>query len=144
MNGLYVVDSSVFNKLYLNEEDREQALALFEQAAEDQVMLIAPTLLYYEVMATAQYYHLPLFAVLELLEEQIATNLLLVEPNSTHHRKAIDIIQQGHPKSGYPSIYDAIFHALAIIEGGTLITADHRHFSKSKQFGHILMLKNFL
>jgi len=140
---LYVIDSSVFNKLYLNEQDREIALQLFEQASKENVILIAPKLLQYEVIATAQYNQLPIDTIWDLLQQQVGRNLNLVEPTLKHWNKAIKIIQIGHIKSGYPSIYDTIFHAIAITEGGTLITADKRHFVKVKKQKHIMMLSDF-
>ena len=137
---LYVVDSSVFNKLYLNENDREDALFLFEQAANGNVSLMAPNLLRYEVIATAQYHGLPIIQILELLEEQTQYNLRLIEPTKDHWVQAIKIIKHGHPKSGYPSIYDAVFHAIATAEDGTLVTADRKYFTKAKSYRHIVML----
>ena len=137
---LYVVDSSVFNKLYLQEEGREEALYLFEQAARGNITLLAPNLLRYEVIATAQYYRLPIDSIVHLLEEQTRYNLNLIEPTKEQWNRAIGIIKAGHPKSGYPSIYDSIFHAIAIKEGGTLVTADRKHFVKTKQEAHIIML----
>ena len=64
----YVIDSSVFNKLYLDEVDRDKAQQLFIQAASGEVMLFAPDLLYIEVVNTAQRYGVPIDDVLELLE----------------------------------------------------------------------------
>lgn len=64
----YVIDSSVFNKLYLDEVDRDKAQQLFIQAASGEVMLFAPDLLYIEVVNTAQRCGVPIDDVLELLE----------------------------------------------------------------------------
>lgn len=138
--ALFIVDSSVFNKLYLKEDGREEALYFFERSAKKEATLLAPTLLYYEVISTAQFYHLPLETIEDLLEEQITSTLILIEPQVEHRSKALQIIQQGHPKSGFPSIYDAIFHALAIVEKGTLITADKKYYAKTKTLGHIKLL----
>ncbi|MCF6290639.1 MAG: type II toxin-antitoxin system VapC family toxin [Desulfobacterales bacterium] len=137
---LYIVDSSVFNKLYLKEDGREEALYLFEQAARGNLTLLAPNLLRYEVIATAQYYRLPIDSIVQLLEKQTRYNLNLIEPTKEQWNRAIDIIKIGHPKSGYPSIYDSIFHAIAIIEDGTLVTADRKHLEKKRQEEHIIML----
>lgn len=138
--ALYIIDSSVFNKLYLQEEGREEALYFFERSAKREATLLAPTLLYYEVISTAQFYRLPIGVIEDLLEEQITSTLILVEPQIEHRSKALQIIQRGHLKSGFPSIYDAIFHALAIVEKGTLITADKKYYSKVKALGHIQLL----
>jgi len=139
---LYIIDSSVFNKLYLNESGRDTVLVLFKEASKGNIILIAPKLLEYEVIATAQYNRLPINAIWELLKQQIGCNLNLVDPTTEHWEKALEIIQMGHIKSGYPSIYDTIFHAIAIIEGGTLITADKKHFVKVEKLRHITMLND--
>ncbi len=109
----YVVDSSVFNKLYLDEVDRDKAQQLFIQAASGQIVLLAPDLLYLEVINTAQRCDVPLKAVIELLEVQ--KHLMKMRAVTDNERKkALEIIADGHVKSGYPSIYDAIFHAMAL------------------------------
>lgn len=96
--SLYVVDSSVFNKLYLDEPGRDKAITLFTQAAYREITLIAPTLLFYEVVHTSQYYQLPVQKVIELLKKQEQRNLHLIEPTLQHTEKALDIIQMGHPQ----------------------------------------------
>lgn len=138
-----VIDSSVFNKLYLDEPDRHFALEIFRWASEGRVVLIAPTLLYLEVIATSQYYRLPVQPIKDLLDQQVQHNLLLVEPEAQHLEKAIEIITTGHPKSGFPSVYDAVFHAMAMVENFTLVTADRRHFAKTDHLGHIALLEHW-
>ncbi|MBF0289297.1 MAG: type II toxin-antitoxin system VapC family toxin [SAR324 cluster bacterium] len=105
--------------------------------------MLAPQLLYYEVIATAQYYKLPIDSVSQLLNQQIKYNLPLIETTEKHRSKAIEIVQMGHPPSGYPSIYDAIFHAIAVIENGIFVTADRKHFVKANTIGHITMLETW-
>jgi predicted nucleic acid-binding protein len=68
----YVIDSSVFNKLYLDEIDRDKAKQLFIQAAAGKVILIAPDLLYLEVVNTAQRCGVPIDSVVELMAFCIA------------------------------------------------------------------------
>jgi predicted nucleic acid-binding protein len=142
MNDLYVVDSSVFNKLYLDESDRDKAIFLLSLSASKETQLIAPTLLFYEVIHTSQHYKLPLNVIVNLLNKQTRQNLLLIEPSFQHIQKSLEIIEIGHPKSGYPSIYDSIFHGIAIVENTLLITADKKHYTKTKKLGHILLLQD--
>lgn len=139
----YVVDSSVFNKLFLDEPDREIAQELFILAAKQKISLIAPDLLYLEVINTAQRCGIPLNEVNQLLKEQ--KYLMEIRPASEQERqKALEIITLGSPNSGYPSIYDALFHAIAICEKATFITANHQHYAKTHQLDHICMLKDFI
>ena len=93
----YVIDSSVFNKLFLDEVDRDKAQQLFIQAAAGQVILLAPDLLYLEVINTAQRCGVPLEGVVELLEAQ--KYLLQMRAVSDDERKkALQIIARGHKK----------------------------------------------
>ncbi len=135
----YVIDSSVFVKLFLDEVDRDKAQQLFIQAAADKAILIAPDLLYLEVINTAQRCGIPLEGVVELLEAQKYL-LQMRAVSDAERKKALQIIAQGHDKSGYPSIYDALFHAMALCNGGVLVTADKRHFAKTQQLGGICLL----
>ena len=139
----YVIDSSVFNKLYLDEADRDKAQQLFIQAASDKVHLLAPDLLYLEVVNTAQRCGVPVDSVVELLESQ--KYLLQMRAVSDDERKkAIQIIANGHAKSGYPSIYDALFHAMALCNEAVFVTADKRHYAKTQTLGSICLLSDLL
>jgi predicted nucleic acid-binding protein len=136
---LYVVDSSVFNKLYLDEPGKEQANYLFVRARRGEVRLLAPDLLCLEVLNTAQRTEASVEKIAELIEK--LRPLIEIRPaNDQEYRKAIEIMQQGHQKSGYPSIYDSLFHALALCNNGTLVTADRRHIVKTKSLGNMVNL----
>jgi len=135
----YIIDSSVFNKLFLDEPDRNKAQQLFIQSAQNKIKLTAPDLLFLEVINTAQRCSIPIERVTELLEAQ--KYLMEIRPATDNERqRALKIITEGHPNSGYPSIYDALFHALAICNDALFITADKRHYAKTKQLGHICLL----
>lgn len=135
----YVIDSSVFNKLYLDEADRDKAQQLFIKAAEGEAMLFAPDLLFLEVVNTAQRCGVPIDAVVELLEAQRYL-MQMRAVTSDERKKALQIIAGGHDKSGYPSIYDAIFHAMALCNQAVLVTADKRHYAKTQSLGSICLL----
>ncbi len=135
----YVIDSSVFNKLYLDEADRDKAQYLFIMAAENKAELFAPDLLFLEVVNTAQRCGVPVKKVVELLEAQKYL-MIMRAINEQEQQMALKIISQGHPKSGCPSIYDSVFHAMAICNDAVFITADKRHYEKTKQLGAIKLL----
>lgn len=137
----YVIDSSVFNKLYLDEVDRDKALQLFVKAAAGEVMLFAPDLLYLEVVNTAQRSGVPIDSVVDLLEAQHYL-LQMRAVSDDERKKALQIIAHGHDKSGYPSIYDALFHAMALCNSAVLVTADKRHYAKTQALGSICLLSN--
>jgi hypothetical protein len=78
-----------------------------------------------EVINIAQRCGIPLEGVVELLERQ--KYLLQMRAVSDAERnKALQIMAQGHAKSGCPSIRDALFHAKALCNEGVLVTADKR------------------
>lgn len=135
----YVIDSSVFNKLYLDEVDRDKAQQLFIQAATGEARLLAPDLLYLEVVNTAQRCGVPIDEVVELLDAQQYL-LQMRAATDAERKKAVQIIADGHVKSGYPSIYDAIFHAMALCNEAIFVTADKRHYAKTKALGNISLL----
>lgn len=135
--SLFIIDGSVVCKLFLDEPGRDKSIDLIRQAAEGHIQLIAPDILPYEALSAAHYYRLPLPPVLDLLETQWNKTITLISPTPAHWKKAIEIANTGSPKSGYPAIYDAVYHALAITEKGTFITADKKHYEKTKSLGSI-------
>lgn len=140
---MIVVDASVFNKLFLREDDRHQAIALFTTCIESDIQLAAPDILIYEAMSAAVRFAVPIGEVYQILAIQRSAGLRLIGPSLSVLTLAQEIAAAGHPKSGYPDIYDSIYHALALEHSGTFITADHRHFAKAKQFGGIALLEDW-
>ncbi|MEK7523423.1 MAG: hypothetical protein AAB588_00140 [Patescibacteria group bacterium] len=41
------------------------------------------------------------------------------------------------------TFYDSGYHALALQEGGTFITADEKYFQKTKKQGGVMLLKDY-
>lgn len=139
---LLVVDTSVFVKLFLDEPDAATSRQFFTQAVQRDIQLLAPQLLQYEALNVAEYRHYSIAHVLELITAYKSFNLHLIEPTAEHWQKALEITQHGHQKSGYPSIADSIFHAMAIVEDTVFVTADKRHMRKTHTLGHIQLVAN--
>ncbi|MCF6321140.1 MAG: type II toxin-antitoxin system VapC family toxin [Rhizobiaceae bacterium] len=136
----FVVDASVFNKLFLNESDSAQARGLFHHSILNDIQLLAPGLLLYEALSVALHYEIPFGDIHQLLALQRAAGMRLIEPTITMLETAQTISRHGNSKSGYPSLQDSIYHAVAIEEKAVLVTADAKHFSKAGSFGNIKML----
>lgn len=136
---MIVVDASVFNKLFLDEPDRDQAQRLFGSAIENNIPIIAPGLLLYESLAVALHYGVEPAIVLSLLDPLRDAGMRLVEPSGTDIERAFEIAQA----AGRPSLQDSLYHALAIETGGTFVTADRRHLKKTSRFGHIVLLSDY-
>ncbi len=139
----YVLDSSVYNKIFLDEKDRSQAIRFIETSVIEHWQLIAPNVFLHEVMGTAQRYGVSLVTVSQLIQRQRSINLQLINRIEPYLETAMSIAGAGHTKSGYPSWFDSFYHAIAIVEGATFVTADKRHMAKTKQFDHVCLLKDF-
>lgn len=99
---MIVVDASVFNKLFLNEPDTPEAVALFRHALETGRDIIAPTLLLFEALSVALHYGVSFEAVHDLLSAQRSAGMRLLEPDRATILNAHKIATDGSPKSGYP------------------------------------------
>ena len=59
-------------------------------------------------------------------------------------KKSREIAETNLKGQGYISSYDATFHALALMENGTLLTADRKHYQKTKDsIGSVMLLEEF-
>ena len=79
----------------------------------------------------------------ELIQASKNGNMTVVIPNLSIWKKTQDITRDGHKNSGFPSMYDSIYHAMAIEADGVFVTADKKHFAKTKQHGNICLLENW-
>lgn len=143
MTKKVVLDSSVFSKLFLQEDDRKQAIDLILSLGEKEYQIIVPSLFLYEVLSVATMSTYPTELVNDLITQHQKINLKLIELDNKTIHKAIEITKEGHPNSGYPSFYDSTYHALAIQNSCQFITADKRHKAKAQQFGCITMLADW-
>lgn len=140
---IVVPDASVFNKLFLDEPDRHHAVDLFAHCIEADIELVAPDILRYEVMSVAMRFGIPFAFVHNILDIQRSAGLRVLEPSLQALQHAEKIATSGHEKSGYPDLHDSIYHALALELGGIFVTADHRHFAKTKAFGGMTLLEDW-
>ena len=134
---LYIVDSSVLIKLLQKEEDQEKAFELMDKFLRKTIELGIPTLAYYEVMNYISRIS-PLKSIL------IFSQLLMLkidEFSVTLENMARTMqITQDFPKTAF---YDATYHALAIQNNGTFITADEKYYNRAKSLKHIQLLKDY-
>nr|VFJ52391.1 MAG: PIN domain-containing protein [Candidatus Kentron sp. FW] len=94
-------------------------------------------------MQVAFYYRHPIDHVLALIRKYSRYNLELVDLTDECWLKAEEIARYGNEKSGFPSLYDSVYHALAIENDCSFITADNRHETKAENFGHIVLVENW-
>jgi len=138
-----VLDSCVFSKLFLQEPDRQEAVELITELSQRNVRVLVPSLFIYEVLSIATASPFPMKNAHALITQYQSANLEIVELDNKTILKSIDICAHGHQKSGFPSFYDASYHALAINNECQFITADKRHVAKAEIFGHVLLLSDW-
>jgi predicted nucleic acid-binding protein len=100
-----------------------------------------PQLFFYEVMAVAAYAKFDLAKAAALLDAYQKAHLRLVEPNLETLKTAAAMTGSGHPKSGYPSFYDTLYHALALSLNCPFITVDKKHYEKTRHLGAINLVE---
>ena len=94
-------------------------------------------------MSVARDSNIEVSDVLHILQTYQKTNLKLLEPDLNMLKTAMAITGSGHPKSGYPSFYDAIYHAMALCLDCMFITADKRYYEKTRQLEKIALLEHW-
>jgi len=141
--SVIVVDANVVVKLLHEEADSDAAQRFVRACVEHGARLVAPEHFTYEMMSVARRLGIAFDHVLALQESLRETILTLVAPDRPAWLLAERIAKTGHPSSGFPSIYDSIYHALAIEASGTFVTADGRHLAKADGFGHAMLLKDW-
>ena len=145
----YVVDTSVSAKLFLeDEDDRDTALEVFRQGNSGAIVLISPSLTWYELNNVLAKEKIPLEDIkrhLSLFRMQVKNNALrVISVSEILLNKSSELSMLDTQGKGYISSYDATFHALALLENASLITADEKHYNKTKNLiGSVMLLKDF-
>ena len=133
-----VVDASVSVKWFIRgsieEEDLEPAADLLVGVGKNRIELIQPPHWIAEVAAVLSRLqpHLADDAIDLLDAMQISTTA----DNSVYKLASHLAIELSH------HLFDTLYHALAIGEKATLVTADQRYFRKSKHHGSICLLSD--
>lgn len=138
-----IIDANVFFKILHQEHDSMVAEAFLDWCLLNDMAIIVPTLFAYELVSIANRVNISTERVLDMVELMEEINLTSLKPSKKIWQQAEIIANQGNPKSGFPSMYDSIYHAMAIDFKGIFITADEKHFKKSSQFGSILLLRDW-
>lgn len=138
-----VLDACVAAKTFIDEPDSQDAINLIKACVQNNISITAPNIFSYEIAQIAVKKSISLEQVLTLFETALFKLTDLQIPNKSIWLQAEYICRCGHKKSGFPTMYDSIYHAMAIINDGVLITSDKRHYEKTRSFGHIALLKQW-
>lgn len=122
----YVVDSSVVVKWFITEPGSEQALRLRDAFATGRVSLVAPTLLFYEVMNAIRF-----SGVFDAEELVLASRSLSKYEFEIWRPKGrlLELSAQLSVEENV-TVYDAVYVALAKRIGSRLFTEDKELLSK--------------
>lgn len=141
--NLTIVDASVFNKLFLDEPDRPQALKFFQHMLSEGLPFGAPEYLKLEACQCALHFGYDFSVPLTLLDTYAEGGFVWVALDQRHWAVAEELSNDGGRRAGYPSLLDSLYHASAIVADGTFLTADARHVKKTAQHGHITLLSEW-
>jgi len=137
--GKIVVDASVVVKWFVEERYSKEALIIRDSFTEGLVDIIAPSLLYFEVLNALKYSGAfgedELKKVARILEDYQFT---IYELRGAYAEKAVEIAM----RKGI-TIYDASYVALALIEEAELYTADEKLLTKTQDLEIAKHLRNF-
>jgi predicted nucleic acid-binding protein len=134
-----VLDASVIVKWYIanpDELDAEQALAILEGIEANTIALIQPPHSLAEVAAVLAR-ELPEQAADYFLELSRILDANTSSPSNAVYQCAIELATRLNHH-----LFDTLYHAVALEENATLITADRRYYEKSKPLGGIMLLEN--
>lgn len=145
---LFVVDTSVLIKFFSIEDNSNITREILKKAISKEILLLAPSLLVYELNSCLIKKGLKESEInesLDLLYLLIDNKVINVVPHSRSLlKRAYEIASKDTKGLGYISIYDSTFHALAIIESAIFLTADQKHYQKSKDLiGSVRLLENW-
>ena len=138
--NLYVIDASVAVKWFIAdataETDVDRALQLLGSAQRDEARFLQPPHWVSEV--TAVLVRLAPKTVSSSVEALMALAFVKTANDVGYYQRAISLaLKLDH------HLFDTLYHAVALEEKATLITADRKYYDKAKRLGSILMLEEF-
>lgn len=138
-----ILDASILAKLFRDEPDSPAAEAVLVHCARHRLVHKAPSLALYEVLSVALHYGVPFDIPVQIIADLGKAGFELVEPGAEELRKAESIATTKSQAYGFPELKDSIYHAMAIVRGGVFLTADNRHFQRTKTLGNIQLLADW-
>jgi predicted nucleic acid-binding protein len=137
-----VLDANIYVKLFKKEADTEQVRDLIATILRDKRKILAPSIVINETVRTLEVHNIDISQACRFFNALIESSLEIVEVSSDLINATLDITKQGHQKSGYPTFSDSMYQAIAIQRQALFITADKRHYEKTKHLGNIDLLNS--
>ena len=139
MTANVVPDASVILKWVLPTEEEpfaEEAHRMLEEFVAGDLMLLVPSLWYFEVANTVGR-RFPVEAA-EILRELRGLALPEVPARRDWEDVALRLVFKHDV-----TFYDAAYHAIALTSGATLVTADHRYVARVVEVGGAVTLSDW-
>jgi predicted nucleic acid-binding protein len=138
-----VLDANIYVKLFKKEADSQLAISLVNKLVKEGVAIIEPSIVVNETINTCEVNRQDITEVCGFFRALIDSNIRFVEIDNALIQQTLNITQQGHKKSGYPTFSDSMYQAIAMREDALFITADKRHYEKTKSLGNVELLGYF-
>ena len=138
-----VIDSNLLIKSKLSEDESKKASKLIRNYITNDYVFIEPPIFEIEIYSVLIARGGDVKEVYSMINQLKKDNLKVVDMEFEYFNKACEIVESGNNKSGYPSLYDAIYHAIAVVEDIDFITADKKHYEKTKHFGNIKLFPDY-
>jgi len=138
-----ILDASIAVKILHEEPDTKIAQGFLEACTTNNAPVVVPEHFLYELVNVCQKLGVEVSNALKFFDVMKGSILTVVTPDRSSWLLAEKIAREGHQKSGFPSMYDSIYHALAIESKGVFVTADKRYFVKTGKFAHISLLSGW-
>jgi predicted nucleic acid-binding protein len=136
----YVIDASVAVKWFIadaaDEANTDHALLLLDRAQQGDAKFLAPPHWVSEVAAVLV--RLTPKTVSRSVAALRSLSFVTVANEDSHYQHAISLsLKLDH------HLFDTLYHAIALEENATLITADKKYYDKARRLGSIVMLAEF-
>ncbi|MBI4237201.1 MAG: type II toxin-antitoxin system VapC family toxin [Deltaproteobacteria bacterium] len=139
MPPLIVLDASVVLTLLLNEPAAADVAALLHLFVRGRITCLVPALLSYEIANALQQKSVSRsdgVIATTLYAQWMAFRIPQRDPQPQETAMAFRILGTTRRQT----YYDAVYHAMAIVQQGTLLTADRRYARAASTHGHLLTL----
>jgi hypothetical protein len=112
------------------------------QVIENDGCFMVPDIFFSELYSICHRAKIPFFQLYDLLK--VHKHFFLVKSifNWEYIETAEKICKIRHDKSGYPFLYDSLYHAIAMCEDVDFLTSDKKYHDKTKTFGSIVLLED--
>ncbi|MGU9961846.1 MAG: type II toxin-antitoxin system VapC family toxin [Candidatus Puniceispirillales bacterium WSBS_2018_MAG_OTU23] len=141
---IIILDANIVVKILHEEGDSKAAKDFLSACTQNNTQVLVPEHFLYELISVCQKLDIEVFDVLKFFRAMKDSIVTVVMPDDRTWLLAEKISKEGHEKSGFPSMYDSIYHALAIVHKGVFVTADQTHFAKTKTISHISLLRDWV